>query len=260
MKKKITFIEVFIVIILIVVVVKGYDYWNKPGEIPEVSKVYTKVPEVTPTPTVRIGSLASIAVPFSLPKGAIEDNDLLPEWNLATVMAVAEEQGETEEEKYGNKIFIISKIRNLIFTDYGMVLMPIIPDTFNSKSTVYKPLTNDEVKLEEFNKTAEKDIIKLEEIKIVIEELAVPGGYEEVQENILTSYDKLMEGIKMGIEKAEAKDSDGIIASCDVVDEATRCMDKAMQGLEEKGYKPSEKFSQALEEALKFPTLPPGIN
>ena len=101
-----------------------------------------------------------------------------------------------------------------------------------------------------FKKTAENDVKKLTEVKEAIEGIAVPEGYEEIQKNVLTCYEKLIEGIEMGIEKVEAKDSEGIIASSDVVDEATRYMDTAMQGLEGKGYEPSEDFNKAVEEVF----------
>jgi len=53
MRKKITFIEVIIVIVVIVAVLKGYRFWNKPEEVLEVTPVPAEVvkAEITPIPT-----------------------------------------------------------------------------------------------------------------------------------------------------------------------------------------------------------------
>ena len=52
---------------------------------------------------------------------AIVPDDNMPKWDLAALMAVAEEQGTTDEEKYGNQIVITSAITGLILLDYTTV-------------------------------------------------------------------------------------------------------------------------------------------
>ena len=271
MKKTITFIEVFIVIILVVVVVKGYNYWNNLEKVPEVTLISTvttpiAISEASPTSTVK---------PVATER---ESEDTLPKWDLIAVMIMAEEQAKTEEERYGNQIVITSVVTGLVLVDYSSVFASVLPPSFfmdpseedeeidievkeKTGFTIIGTAYAEEVVVEEkekikisdelsikFKKTAEKDIVKLTEIKTAIEELAVPEGYEEIQENVLACYNKLIEGIKMGIEKVEARDSDGIIASGSVVDEGTKYMEKVMQALKKKGYKPSENFNRVVEE------------
>ncbi len=52
MKKKITFIEVIIVIFIIIISVKGHQFWSKPEEVPEATSVPTEAINVESIPTL----------------------------------------------------------------------------------------------------------------------------------------------------------------------------------------------------------------
>jgi len=58
MKKKISWFELIIIVCVILVFVKGYNYWNKPDRVPEVTPVSikafgpTSIPKVTPFSSV----------------------------------------------------------------------------------------------------------------------------------------------------------------------------------------------------------------
>ena len=225
MKKKISWLEVIITLIVVLVIVKGHQYLNK----------LEKISEVTPAPTVK----------------PVEDTS--SEWNHALLMAVAEKYGSTDEEKYGNKILIIIAETLFILNNNINAARPLLPSDYflYSEETSAEEIVRiaDDTFIE-CKKAAERNIVRLTEVKTTLEEITVPEGYEEINKNLISCYDKITEGIKMSIEKAKEKDIEGIIASQDIIDECTPYRNKAAMDFNKKEYKPSEEFLYVVEEDI----------
>jgi len=273
------------------------------------------------------------------------------EWNLEELMSLADEYGETEEEKYGNKILVASSITGLIIVNYYENYWAILPETkveidtdevnietsegevnvdssegsvnidsnsinidtpgvnidlnngginintpdggveidtekegtkvnvdTDEKIIIEKQgsvdrligiafaepeeeetgeeviITEIKVDLSEeeiakFKENSGKNITELQEIKKALESVTVPAGYEEIHENVLACYDKLIEGIKEANENV-GKDSESLKASDKIIDDGRMLMEKAMEGLNQKGYEQPDKLIEVIDEKM----------
>ncbi len=106
-----------------------------------------------------------------------------------------------------------------------------------------------EEEIAKFKENSEKNITDLQEIKETLEGITVPAGYEEIHENVLACYDKLIEGIKEANENV-GKDNESLKASDKLIDDGRMLMEKAMEGLNQKGYEQPDKLIEVIDEKV----------
>ena len=123
--------------------------------------------------------------------------------------------------------------------------------TGETATTGEVPEISDEA-IAKFKEIAEKDKATLEEIKAALEAFKVPEGNKEIHDKIIECYAKLLEGVTMAIEAADKKDFKAIGESSKPIQDGSKLMEEAMQGISEKGYKPGEAFQKAVEEKFKM--------
>ncbi len=228
-------------------------------------------PTATPVTTIQ-----------SEPNGAIDPNSWIEvsNINIENLMKLAQDQGKTEEEKYGNSIYTSTLCTSFVLLELGNGLKDITPEessnagttgtggstgatgtTGETGATGTTGATTPSTEIKEAKPSREsmetlKVIVThnkktLEQIKAKVMENKVPEGYEEINKKVLACYDKLLDGITKGISCLEKGDFSDFKKSLITIEDAKVLIQDALMGLNEKGYKPRPEFEELINKALK---------
>jgi len=206
--------------------------------------------------------------------------------NIENLMKIAQDQGKTDEEKYGNSIYTSTLCTSFVLLELGNGLKDITPEETsggnngntgttgesvstgitgvtgatgaagNTGVTATPSLPPEQAKpskesMETIKMIATHNKKTLEQIKAKVLELKVPEGYEEINKKVLSCYDKLLEGITKAISCLEKEDFSDFKKSLVTIEDARVLIQDALMGLNEKGYKPRPEFEELISKALK---------
>jgi len=220
----------------------------------------------------------------SEPNGAMDPNSWVEvsNINIENLMKIAQDQGKTEEEKYGNSIYTSTLCTSFVLLELGNGLKDITPEESSAGTagntgatgetgvtgatgetgvtgTTGTAIPSKPVKQTKPSKESMETLKvivthnkkTLEQIKAKVMENKVPEGYEEINKKVLSCYDKLLEGITKGISCLEKDDFSDFKKSLATIEDAKVLIQDALMGLNEKGYKPRPEFEELISKALK---------
>ncbi len=239
----------------------------------------TTVSQVTPWASPFPSSIAEPDMALSpvFTPVVIEESSL----NIKKLMTLAQENGKTDEEKYGNYVYAIGIYASMLLVDLSDNLepfkgymspegtpaaetpSPVTPlaqstDTVvtGTKSPVVTTDPNTLMPSMEDISNLKSNLLKdkkiIENIKSSFIDLKVPQGYDEIHKNLITTYDKLLEGIGSTYNCVANEDFKNLKTSLEIIDGAGSIMRDTVMGLDEKGYHPSPEYNDLVNKKFKF--------